>query len=417
MLRRRKLGWRWLAAMTVMTLVAAACGDDAAAPVATPAPEIVTSIVERTVEVTVEVPGETETVTVTSIVEVPVEVVVEVPVEPMDPRDLTGTERCAANQAAGEITFLTGFLFFPAISIAVVLAAEDQGFFDDMCLDVNIVPSVPGESIVLISANVIQFSTNQIGELSQAQEQGAQSTMVLNYGHTPVHVLLVEDDSPILEPADFAGATIGSVGGTLNAGLQGLLLNGGGLSVDEDYEVVARSFNPFEIEAFDGIAAFRSNEPDTLNKGGVPVRVFRPEDYNSVGTFAGIHVSTEFARQHPQAVEDWVRAVTAATEWSIANPEETVRIAEALCSECGFFEFEHELFRFNEEVKLSLDSTPEGHVFGAIHAPTVAQEVSAMRSFNILETLPDMAALFDNSYILAVHDADGNLIWPGPIAE
>ena len=81
-------------------------------------------------------------------------------------------ECCQANQAAGEITFLTGFLFFPAISIAVVLAAEDQGFFDDMCLDVNIVPSVPGESIVLISANVIQFSTNQIGELSQAQEAG-----------------------------------------------------------------------------------------------------------------------------------------------------------------------------------------------------------------------------------------------------
>ena len=412
MLRRRKL-WRWPAALTVFLLVAAACGDDAPAPPPQTVIITETSIVE--VPVTVEVPG--ETVTVTSIVEVPVTVLVEVPVEPMDPRDLTGDERCQANRDAGEVTFFTGFVFFPAISIAVVLAAEDQGFFDEMCLDVNILPSVPGESIVLISANVIQFSTNQIGELSQALEEGAQSTMVLNWGHTPVHVLLVEEDSPILEPADFAGKTIGSVGGTLNAGLQGLLLNGGGLRADVDYEVVARSFNPFEIEAFDGIAAFRSNEPDTLNNGGVPVRIFRPEDYGSVGTFAGIQVSTEFARENPQAVEDWVRAVVAATEWAIANPEATVRIAEALCSECGFFEFNHELFRFNEEVKLSLESTPEGHIFGATHAPTVAQEVSAMRSFGILDTLPDMSALFDNSYIFAVHDENGDLIWPGPIGE
>ena len=37
-----------------------------------------------------------------------------------------------------------------------------------------------------------------------------------------------------------------------------------------------------------------------------------------------------------------------------------------------------------------------------------------MRSFNILETLPDMAALFDNSYILAVHDAERESHLAGP---
>ena len=281
--------------------------------------------------------------------------------------DLTGTERCAANQAAGEITFLTGFLFFPAISIAVVLAAEDQGFFDDMCLDVNIVPSVPGESIVLISANVIQFSTNQIGELSQAQEQGAQSTMVLNYGHTPVHVLLVEDDSPILEPADFAGATIGSVGGTLNAGLQGLLLNGGGLSVDEDYEGCGSKLQPVRNRGVRRNRGLPLQRARHLEQGRRARARFPPR---------GLQLGRHLCR-HPG--EHRVRPAASAGggglgpaqsgrhgEWSIANPEETVRIAEALCSECGFFEFEHELFRFNEEVKAVARLDPEGHVFGAI---------------------------------------------------
>ena len=118
MTRNRIFRWRWAIALMVFTLFAAACGDDDA-PAATAPPEIVTV----TSIVTVEVPGETVTI------EVPGEtVIVEVPVTaaPMGP--LTGAERCAANEAAGEITFLTGFGFFPAISIAVVLAAEDQGF-------------------------------------------------------------------------------------------------------------------------------------------------------------------------------------------------------------------------------------------------------------------------------------------------
>ena len=408
MVNKKKMWWRWPVALIVLTLVAAACGDDSTTPA--PAPQVVTSV--SILEV--EVPVQGETVTSVSIVEVPV--TVEVMVEPTDPMDLVGDARCEANKAAGEITFLTGFGFFPAISIAVVLAAEDQGFFDEMCLDVNIQPSVPGESIVLISANVIQFSTNQIGELSQAQEQGAQATIVLNWGHTPVHVLLVPEDSDILVPADFAGKTIGSVGGTLNAGLQGLLLNGGGLSPG-DYEVQGRGYDPFVISEFDGgIAAFRSNEPDTLISNGVPVRVFRPEDYDSVGTFAAIQVSTEFARLHPTAVEDWVRAVVMATDWAINNPEDTVRISEGLDTS-GYFQFDHEVFRFTEEVKLSLASSPEGHNFGAIDDSIVAQEVSALMEFGILDQLPNMAGLYTNQYVDAAYDGAGNIIWPGPIGE
>ncbi len=149
----------------------------------------------------------------------------------------------------------------------------------------------------------------------------------------------------------------------------------------------------------------------------MPVRQFRPEDFDSVGTFAGIMVSNTFAQLHPSATEDWVRAVAAATEWSIANPEEAVRIAEGLCKGVcfGFGDdpaaFAHELFRFSEEVKLSLDSTPPGHLFGAIHGPTAQAEADALIKFGILDALPNFDALYDNQYIAAVHDDSQALIW------
>ena len=140
--------------------------------------------------------------------------------------------------------------------------------------------------------------------------------------------------------------------------------------------------------------------------------MFRPEDFDSVGTFAGIQVSDTFARLHPQAVEDWVRAVVAATEWAAENPEETVRIAERMCADsCGEFGFDHELFRFTEELDLSVESTPEGHVFGAIHRPTVEAELRSMSDFGIIDAMPDLDTLFDNQYVEATHDSDGNLIW------
>ena len=50
-------------------------------------------------------------------------------------------ERCEANEAAGTITYLTGFDFAAAASIVEVIVAEDAGYYDELCLDVEIQPS------------------------------------------------------------------------------------------------------------------------------------------------------------------------------------------------------------------------------------------------------------------------------------
>ena len=50
-------------------------------------------------------------------------------------------ERCDANKAAGTITYLSGFDFSASASIVEVIVAEHKGYFDDMCLDVELKPS------------------------------------------------------------------------------------------------------------------------------------------------------------------------------------------------------------------------------------------------------------------------------------
>src|SRR3954468_12635044 len=47
-------------------------------------------------------------------------------------------ERCNQNKAAGKITFLTSFDFSAAASILDVTVAKEKGYFDAMCLDVDL---------------------------------------------------------------------------------------------------------------------------------------------------------------------------------------------------------------------------------------------------------------------------------------
>jgi NitT/TauT family transport system substrate-binding protein len=68
-------------------------------------------------------------------------------------------DRCTANEAAGTITYLTGFDYAASASIVDVLVAKDAGYFDDMCLDVEIKAGVSNQNYPFLASNEAQFSS------------------------------------------------------------------------------------------------------------------------------------------------------------------------------------------------------------------------------------------------------------------
>ncbi len=68
-------------------------------------------------------------------------------------------ERCAANEAAGTITFLTGFDYAAASSIVDVIAADDAGYYDDLCLDVEIRPGFSSGNYPQVASGTAQFAS------------------------------------------------------------------------------------------------------------------------------------------------------------------------------------------------------------------------------------------------------------------
>ena len=60
-------------------------------------------------------------------------------------------DRCAANKAAGKITYLSGFDFAATASVVEVVMAKEKGYFDDMCLDVDLKSSFSTANYPLVA--------------------------------------------------------------------------------------------------------------------------------------------------------------------------------------------------------------------------------------------------------------------------
>lgn len=334
------------------------------------------------------------------------------------PTDLTGDARCEANKAAGTITFTTGYGFFPSVSVFDVITADQKGYFDEMCLDVDVQPSLPGEALVLLTADKIQFSANSFGSIAKGYEQGADIMTLLNYGWKPINVLIVPEDSPIKEPADFKGTTIATTNGDVGVPIQSML-GTAGLVQGEDYTPLAAGYDPFVIEqdGIAGLAGYRSNNPDTLARAGVTTRLIKPEDYGVQASFGAIVASGRFVRDHPTAAEDFIRAVLHGWEYAIqpANADEVVGFSQTLTE--GDFDFDHEMYRFTTERDFAIDSNPEGNPYGHLLPDLIQTEIDDLVTNGVLEGEMDAAVLYTNDVIDRIYGGGTTAVWPGPIKD
>ena len=89
--------------------------------------------------------------------------------------------RCEANQAAGTITYLSGFDFAATASIVDVLVADSKGYYDELCLDVELRASFSVDNYPQVAANQAQFAILAQGSCgSHRQATGASEPSVIS---------------------------------------------------------------------------------------------------------------------------------------------------------------------------------------------------------------------------------------------
>jgi ABC-type nitrate/sulfonate/bicarbonate transport system substrate-binding protein len=329
-------------------------------------------------------------------------------------------ERCAANRDAGTITYLTGFEYAAAASMIDVFVAEQAGYYDELCLDVEVVSSsIATANYPLIAGNEAQFASggsfSEVVEFAAAND--AELVAVTVEGRFPIDVLIVKPG--VAETlAGLEGTTIGVKGAITRA--VAAMLAGAGLVEGEGYQtVLLDGYDPLVHIAIDDIVGFpgyKSNEPGALDRAGIEYDLFDPADYDVPGSFGVIYTSRTFLDEHPAAAEDFVRATMRGLADAIAEPEAALQSAFDLAERAGgagLLSTESELFRWQTDAALLRDSYGPDEPFGVPDRAMLQAELDAYDAVGLFtEELPPLESVVDADLAAGVYGEDGTVIWP-----
>lgn len=322
-------------------------------------------------------------------------------------------ERCAENEEAGTITYLSGYQWQASASILEVVAASELGYFDDLCLDVALEPGSgeTSQNAQLLAAGTVQVTPMSLQNIIQSHDAGIDVLGVSSYSDVGLEILMTMPD--VTDLTDLEGTTLGHKGElppTVRA-----MLEQAGVDVTEITQVQV-GYDPSVLPRgqVQSLTGFISNEPNLLAAAGEEVTVWRPFDYDVPSSLGAIAVNPAFAKDHPTAVEDFLRATLHAYEYCAANAEECVGYTAAQSGDG--YDAAHNQKIWETEVATVADSLPENTALGAIDVENYAAIVTMLADYGLLEdpaTAAEAESFIDTSFIDAIY-ADGALVWPAP---
>ena len=310
--------------------------------------------------------------------------------------------RCAANKAAGRITYLSGFDFSASASIVEVIVAQQKGYFEKMCLDVDLKASFSTANYPLVAANEAQFASAgsyaEIADYDQANDAGL--VVVAIDGKTAIDSLIVKEGEGTAL-TDLKGKTIG-VKGKLPPSIKAMLAKAG-MVEGKDYTTVGiEGFDPLVHIKLPGLAGFpgyKSNEPGTLERAGISFTLFDPSKDGIPGSFGVIYTNAGFLTEHPTAAQDFVRASMRGMEDALADPKAAAQAAVDLINANGnksFLSPEGEQFRWTTESGLVTQFTPKGQPVGLIDPADLQSQIDAYDAVGIFTKKPTIEGTYDS---------------------
>ncbi|GGA65929.1 riboflavin-binding protein RibY [Pseudoclavibacter endophyticus] len=226
-----------------------------------------------------------------------------------------------------------GLTYTPNIQFSPFYVAAEQGFFEEVGLDVEL--RHHGQSEDLFGA--LQSGTEDVvyaggDEIVQARSNGTDVVSIATlYSEYPA-ALIVPRDSPIETAADVRGRTIGTPGpfGQTYFALLALLQSGGMSEADIDLQSIGYTQQvALTSGKVEGVMGFVNNDAVQFERAGFPVRVIDvfAEEQELVGPAVGASQATIDARGDDLAL--LMQALEKATQFVIDNPEETVELSAA----------------------------------------------------------------------------------------
>lgn len=217
--------------------------------------------------------------------------------------------------------FMAGYKPQANLPFVGAYLAQANGYFAAEGLDVQISHSTgQGEHLKLLLQGSVDVTTEVSDAVLQRRSEGLPVVVIALLGQRSNRAYAVLESSEIRSPRDWEGRVVGYKVLQTPDYLAMLAANG----VDRGrIQEVPVGFDPRLLAAgkVDVYPVFESNEPDVLQRLGVPVRLFRPTDYGVPGLGLSYLARQQAVDQDPDALERFLRATLRGIGFARDDPD------------------------------------------------------------------------------------------------
>jgi NitT/TauT family transport system substrate-binding protein len=326
------------------------------------------------------------------------------------PNGIVSAERCAANRAAGTITWVSPFGFDAAAGIIDVFVADKLGYFRDLCLDVKLVTSSQNSASLVSAGTATTTSTGSAADFMLLAANGSNTTAVATYGNASAYCIITRPEIKNLKQLE--GRTLGYHFVKAAPNLE--MLAAAGVDIDKVKLINTPNFDPHQVVQgkLDGVSCYQSNEPLTLRAEGAKFNLFTPEQFDVSGTYNVVFFNNEFLEAHRDAAQDFMRADLHAFDYCLDHQAECIDIEQGYAERAGAeYPVPHERDVWKFEAQLSVDNTLPGKGIGVQSHAEWEPERQAVTRFGLADDIPPLRQIADTTMVDELYQGT-ELIWP-----
>ncbi len=306
------------------------------------------------------------------------------------------------------LTFMAGFRPQANLPFVAAYVAQEEGYFAEQGLDVEILHST-GEHISLMMAGEVDFTTADANTVLQRRaDPGLPIVAISLFGQRGQQAFLSLAEDELRSPKDWEGHTFGYKVTIPPDYLAILDAEGVDRSAISEVRV---GFDPRILteRKVDILAAFKSNEPNVIRGLGFDVDVIDAADYG-VPTLGLTYITQEKTiEERADTVERFLKATLKGVEFAAANTEETLDI---VLKHAEGADREHMRFMLNAEFADAVSPLTDANGIGWMTSEQWRAFHDSLLEHDALPAAQDVDSAFTDAFIERVYDDDGNLRWP-----
>lgn len=234
---------------------------------------------------------------------------------------LPGVQTQAPAQQPKSLRFMAGYKPQANLPFVAVYVAQQQGYFAEQGLAVQISHATgQGEHLKLLLQGSVDVTTAAADAVLMRRAEDLPVVAFAVLGQRSQSAFAVRADGDIRSPKDWEGKTVGYKVYPSPEYLA--LLAAAGVDRGRVQEVPV-GFDPRLLAAgkVDVYPVYESNEPDTLERLGVPVRLFRAGDYGVPGLGLTYITRQALLDQDPDVLARFLTAALRGIAFAQQNPE------------------------------------------------------------------------------------------------